>query len=118
VKTRVIATSGQRILEVLEPIARVEDSVEIVSACFESRARNVLIEHALLPEAFFALGTRFLGEFLQRLVNYRLRLAIVLPAERELSARFQEFLREAKRGSSFSAFTDRADAEAWLSGGP
>jgi len=118
VKTRVVETQGHRYLEILEPIARVEDSVDVLSASFESRARGVLIDHALLPDAFFELRTRFLGEFLQKLVNYERRLAIVLPPERELGERFQEFLREAKRGSSFGAFTSRAEAEQWLSGGP
>ncbi|HXX47008.1 MAG TPA: DUF4180 domain-containing protein [Myxococcota bacterium] len=117
-KTRLVETEGHRFIEVLEPITRVDDSVDVVGQSFEARARGVLIDHALLPEAFFELRTRFLGEFLQRLVNYERRLAVVLPAERELSVRFQEFLREAKRGASFSAFTDRAEAEKWLSGAP
>lgn len=117
-KTRVVQTSGHPYLEVLEPITRVDDSVDLVSASFDSRTRGVLIDHALLPEAFFELRTRFLGEFLQKLVNYQRRLAIVLPPERELGLRFQEFLCEAKRGTSFAAFTERAEAEQWLSGGP
>jgi hypothetical protein len=118
VKTRVVETPGHRFLEVLEPITRVEDSVEVVSQSFASRTRGVLIDHALLPDAFFELHTRFLGEFLQKLVNYERRLAIVLPPERELGVRFQEFLREAKRGTSFGAFTARTEAEKWLSAAP
>ncbi|HTO68944.1 MAG TPA: DUF4180 domain-containing protein [Myxococcota bacterium] len=113
-KARVFESGGHAILELESPVASVDDSVELLSACFEHRTRSVLVDHALLPPAFFELRTRFLGEFLQKLVNYRVRLALVLPPERELSERFREFLREAKRGTDFAAFTSRAEAEAFL----
>ena len=113
-KMEVMERDGVRILECAEPIARVEQALDVVSACFEHRSRQVLVQARNLPPAFFELRSGFAGEFLQKLVNYQVRLAGVFPSEEGYTERFREFLLEAKRGRAFRAFAERADAEAWL----
>jgi hypothetical protein len=90
------------------------DALGLVTACVENDAPRLLLTSRSLPAAFFDLHSKFAGEFLQKLENYRIRFAGVFPQEQEYGERFSEFLSEAKRGRSFRAFTNRSDAEAWL----
>jgi hypothetical protein len=113
-KVELIEKDGVRILECAEPIARVEDALDVVSASYEHRAHGLLVESRNLPPAFFDLRSGFAGEVVQKLVNYQIRLAGVFASEEGYTERFREFLREARRGSHFRVFADRSDAEAWL----
>ncbi|MGH9196170.1 MAG: DUF4180 domain-containing protein [Acidimicrobiia bacterium] len=112
--TEVVERDGVRIVRCTEEIGRVDDAVELISACFEASSRRLLIESRYLPEVFFDLSTRFAGEFLQKLQNYRIRIAITIDASSEHSDRFKEFLAEAKGGKAFRAFEDMDEAEKWL----
>ena len=60
-------------------VRRVDDALELVTACIEQQTGLLLIEAARLPDEFFDLKTRFAGEFIQKLQNYRLKLAICSP---------------------------------------
>jgi hypothetical protein len=109
-----IERDGRPIVEITGGLARVDDALEVISACYEADTDRVLVEAGALPPEFFALQTRFAGEFLQKLGNYGVRLAGVFPDESPYSERFREFLREARTGRGFRAFGARDDAERWL----
>jgi len=113
-RVEVFDRDGVRIVECVESITRVADALGLVTACIENDSTRLLLESRHLPAEFFDLRSGFAGELLQKLQNYRIRLAGVFPSEREYGERFSEFLSEAKRGRSFRAFAVRADAEAWL----
>jgi hypothetical protein len=112
--TVVSESGGVRIVECGEPVLRVEDALDLIAACFEAGTRRVLLEARMLPASFFDLSTRFAGEFLQKLGNYGILCAAVIPAAPSQSERFGEFVREAKTGRTFRVFDTRSDAEAWL----
>lgn len=113
-EVRLLERDGARIVECVSAIRRSQDALELIAAGFEQGSTRLLLESDRLPAAFFELRSGFAGEFLQKLQNYRMRLACVLPAEDAHGERFREFLSEARRGRSFRAFASRADAEAWL----
>ncbi len=108
---------GVRIVELVEPIDRVEDVLDVIAACVEQRSSRLLLESQNLPRPFFDLRTGFAGEFVQKLENYRIRLAGVFPSEEGYTDRFREFLREAKQGRGFRVFASRVEAEVWLADG-
>ena len=108
---------GTRIVEGLDPLVGASDARELVAACLEHGAACVLLDSEALTPAFFDLRTGLAGELLQKLQNYRIRLALVVPDERAHGERVAELLREAKRSTSFRALPSRADAERWLAGG-
>ncbi|MEX2207990.1 MAG: DUF4180 domain-containing protein [Myxococcota bacterium] len=112
-----IDRSGVRILECLEPIATTGDALGLVSAAFENDATRLLVDDGYLPAAFFELRSGFAGEFVQKLLNYRLQLAVVFAEPAKHGERFEEFVREARRGRGFRAFDDRESALAWLASG-
>jgi hypothetical protein len=113
--TRLIESGDARFLECAEPISRIDEAIDLVAACAEERCNRVLLDGASLPEAFFDLRSGFAGEFVQKMQNYRVRVAVVLPPDDRHSERFQEFVREARRGTNFRTFDDRTTAESWLS---
>jgi len=113
-RVEVFDRDGVRVVECVDSITHAADALGLVTACIENDSTRLLLESRHLPAEFFDLRSGFAGELLQKLQNYRIRLAGVFPSEREYGERFSEFLSEAKRGRSFRAFAVRADAEAWL----
>lgn len=113
-KVEVGERAGAKIVSSAERIASVDDALALIGSCIEHDTQRLLIDGAHLPPAFFELRSRFAGEFVQKLANYRLRVAAYFATGPERSERFEEFLREARRGRDFRAFTSREEAEIWL----
>jgi hypothetical protein len=107
-------TAGPRFIVWSQPIAAVDDALRFVETAYEQNTRAFLLDGSLLPAEFFELRTRFAGEFVQKLVNYQLRVAAVFPPDASRSERFAEFIGELTRHPSFRSFAERAEAEAWL----
>jgi hypothetical protein len=87
---------------------------EAVASCIEQGADALLFDAGALPAAFFDLSSGVAGELAQKLVNYGLRTAAVVPKLGRHSPRFQDFAREANRGSRLRFCATRAEAIAWL----
>jgi hypothetical protein len=107
-------THAPRFVEWSQPIAKVDDALRFVEAAYEHETRAFLVDARLLPPEFFDLRTRFAGEFVQKLVNYQLRVALLLASGAALSPRFAEFVAETRSHPVFRVFARRAEAEAWL----
>jgi hypothetical protein len=116
-RVSLLEKDGARIVVCEETIARIDDALDLVSTCIERESNRVLIDEKFLPANFFELRSGFSGELLQKLANYRLRVAAFFVTDPPRSERLEEFLREARRGRDFRAFTSREDAEAWLASG-
>lgn len=54
---------------------------------------------------FFELSSGFAGEFIQRIINLRLRTAAVFDPKETYSERFREFMTEARGHPQFRVFT-------------
>jgi hypothetical protein len=54
------------------------------------------------------------GDLLQRVANYGLRMAAVVPDPGIHSDSFQDLAREATRGDRFRFFSNRVEAVEWL----
>jgi Domain of unknown function (DUF4180) len=88
--------------------------VAALVGCIEHGARGLLLDRAALPASFFDLSTGVAGELVQKLVNYGIHMAAVVPDLSAHSPRFQEFVREANKGRQFRFFATREEAVAWL----
>jgi len=116
-KITLLDHTGARIVECLEPIGSTGDALGLVAACVEHDATRLLLDDRHLPPAFFDLRSGFAGEFVQKLVNYRMQLAVVFSDVASHGERFEQFVLEARRGRGFRAFGDRESALAWLASG-
>lgn len=91
-----------------------QDALQLISACFENDAELLMLHLDVLSDEFFRLRTGLAGEVLQKLINYHIKLAVVLPDEQRMLGRFRELVAEANQGSEFRVFSDIAGAESWF----
>jgi len=93
------------------------DAELLVEACLSAGVDCALLYTANLTRGFFDLSSGEAGAILQKLRNYRIRMAVVcVPGTAQLSSRFGELLAEEERSNRFQVFRSREVALAWLSG--
>jgi hypothetical protein len=73
---------------------------DLIGEAYQQGTGLIAISAERLDDDCFDLRTRILGEFIQKLVNYRLRLAIVgdIARHAERSTALRDFVYEANRG--------------------
>lgn len=83
------------------PLRSDRDAVDIMSEAMAHDARFIVIPAERLSDDFFRLKTRIAGEIVQRIVMYRVRVAIVGDIAPHLaeSDSLRDFVREANRGN-------------------
>jgi hypothetical protein len=106
-KNRVIVASESKIA-----IRSVNDINDTIGACFG--AEGIILVEADLAPAFFDLSSGLAGELLQKLVNYKLRAAIVVPNPEAYGERFSELAYEHRTHDTVRFVRSRAEADAWL----
>ena len=73
----------------------------------------LLMDTNFIP-AFYDLSTGLAGEILQKVTNYRIRLAIFGPFPMITSERFRELINESNKASSVRFFEEKVKAQSWL----
>jgi hypothetical protein len=116
----VVEEEGVRVVEGLPGqhfMAGVEDAGRVIEACLADGVDSALLYAQNLPAAFFDLSSGEAGAILQKLRNYRVRLAVVcVPGSVQFSSRFREMVREESQGQFFGLFETRDAARMWLAG--
>ncbi|MEJ0086573.1 MAG: DUF4180 domain-containing protein [Pseudomonadota bacterium] len=97
-------------------IRALNDISAALSASVESGGL-VLDEKQLSPD-FFDLRTGFAGEVLQKFVNYRARLAIVVADASAYGSRFSELAYEHRTNRAVRFFSSAQQARQWLAYNP
>ncbi|MER7274304.1 DUF4180 domain-containing protein [Dactylosporangium sp. NPDC000244] len=89
---------------------------DLVGDALSHGVELVVMPAGRLADDFFALRTGVAGEILQKLVNYRLRLAVIgdVSARVEASAALRDLIRECNRGRDAWFLADRAALDARL----
>lgn len=95
------------------PLRSDRDAVDLIGEAFGNRAGLIVIPTERFHPDFFLLKTGIAGGFIQKFVNYRMRLAIVgdISAQLEKSAALRDFVREANRGDRFCFVADVKELE-------
>jgi Domain of unknown function (DUF4180) len=112
---------GVRVLTIPEegPALRSSaDALDLVAATYETLADLIAIPAGRLDPEFFTLSNGLAGEFLQKLANYRLRVAIVgdLSAHTEASSALRDFVRESNRRKQTWFLASREELRERLAG--
>jgi hypothetical protein len=97
-------------------IRRTEDAGLVLEACFAHGVNSALLYAPNLTEKFFDLSSGEAGAILQKLRNYRIRLAVVCPpGSVRFSRMFGEMAVEESRSGHFQVFDSAQAAREWLS---
>ena len=94
---------GVRVLECstdAKPPRSAKDATDIITAAWEHKAKLVVLPADWLGDDFFRLSTRVAGEVVQKLLDYRLRVAIVGDIADRLAASqaLRDWVRECNEG--------------------
>lgn len=92
------------------------DAVDLISQAVSNRAGLVAVPVERFHPDFFRLSTRLAGDFLQKFVIYRVRIAIVgdLSAFVAESEALRDFVRESNRGKDIWFVADLTELETRL----
>jgi hypothetical protein len=92
------------------------DAADLVGDAGSEEAEWVVVPATRLHPDFFVLKTRAAGLFVQKLVNYRLRLAILgdIDAHVAKSDALRDFVRESNRGHHLWFVRDAEELDARL----
>ena len=88
------------------------DIPEAIGACIGAEGL-ILTESDLAPE-FFDLRSGLAGELFQKFINYKKRIAIVLPDPEAYGERFGELAYEHRSHSMIRFVGSEDEAKAWL----
>jgi hypothetical protein len=94
-------------------------AVELIAVALAQRADLVVVPVARLDPKFFTLSSGLAGAIVQKLVNYRLRLAVVGDISGHLAASnaFRDWVRESNRGRQTWFVDGAAELDARLAAG-
>lgn len=109
--TRVLVLAGEG-----PAVSTPDDASDLVGDAWAHASTVVAVPVARLDPAFFDLSSGVAGELTQKLVNYRLRLAIVgdIAEHVEASRALRDFVWESNRGASVWFVPDEAALAAKL----
>jgi hypothetical protein len=85
-----------------------QDALDLIGDALGHDADVVVVPVERLAPAFLQLKTGMAGEFIQKLINYRLRFAVVgdISADVAQSDALRDFVRESNRGRHVSFVAD------------
>jgi len=119
---QLVERKGHRML-VVEPrgalLGKTRDVLDLVEEGLQQKVRVIVLPAARLDPAFFQLRSGVAGEFVQKIVNYRFKLAVIgdISTHVAQSKSLGDFVRECNRGSSILFVPDIDALEAKLSAG-
>ena len=99
-------------------IARERDASDLLSDAWEARAGLIAVPVERCAPEFWSLSSGLLGTVVQKLVNYRMRVAFVgdLGAQLAASKALTDYVREANKRADIWFVPDLAALEARLAG--
>lgn len=90
------------------------DILDLIALCWEHEAHLLIIHYEVFSEDFFNLKTKVAGNIIQKLINYNIRTAALIPEEIMSKGRFREMALEMNKGNHFRMYEGKDKAETWL----
>jgi Domain of unknown function (DUF4180) len=106
---------GRRILIASDSgisIRSFKDIPDAIASCFGTD--GLILTEDDLAQEFFDLRSGLAGELFQKFINYKLRVAIVLPDPEAYGERISELAYEHKSHNTIRFVRSKDEAEAWL----
>lgn len=94
---------GRRLLVAADegpPLGSARDAVDLIGDALGQRAEVIVLPASRLDPEFLRLRSGLAGEFIQKVINYRLKLAVLGDLSPAIAASdaLRDFVREASRG--------------------
>lgn len=102
------------LISTTKPLSTEDDALDLISLCWEHEVNALMIHYATLSEDFFKLKTKVAGNIIQKLVNYGIKAAAIVPQETIQKGRFKEMAMETNKGNHFRLLENKEEAEKWL----
>ena len=102
------------LISATEPLRTEKDALDLVALCGEHDTDFLLIHHSALSPDFFRLETKVAGDIIQKLTNYGIKAAALMPQETFQKGRFGEMSMEANKGNHFRMYESKEEAEKWF----
>jgi len=108
---------GKKYIEVIsstEPLSTEAQALDLISLGWEHDTTAIMIHYAALSDDFFKLKTKVAGNMIQKLINYGIKAAAIIPQETIEKGRFKEMAVEMNTGNHFRLYESKEEAEKWL----
>jgi PadR family transcriptional regulator, regulatory protein AphA len=90
-----------------------QDALDLAAICVENNTSLLLLHYGNLTPDFLDLKTRLAGAILQKFINYRIKVAAIIPPEK-IAGKFREMVIESNRSNHFRVFATEEEARNWL----
>ena len=90
------------------------DMADVIGVCGSNGTNRILIHGSCLDSSYYDLKTGTAGEILQKLSNYFMKAAIVLPLDLDPHHHFREMVNESNRAGDIVYFSEYNNALDWL----
>ncbi len=97
-----------------EPLNSSQEILDLLGSFYPEHVEALILHEADLAPEFFQLRTRLAGEILQKLVNYRVKVAIVGEFQKYQSKALADFIYECNQGTQIFFVATREEAVARL----
>ncbi len=97
-----------------EPLNSSQDILDLLGSFYPEHVEALILHEANLAPEFFQLRTKLAGEILQKLVNYRVKVAIVGEFQKYQSKALADFIYECNKGRQIFFVATREEALARL----
>lgn len=102
------------LISVKEPLRNENDALDLIALCWEHEAYSIMLHSLVLSPDFFDLKTTFAGNFIQKFINYNIKVVAIFPPELVQKGRFKELALETNKGNHFRMYETKEEAETWL----
>ena len=100
-----------------EPLNSSQEVLDLLGSFYPEHVDALILHEANLAPEFFQLRTRLAGEILQKLVNYRVKVAIVGDFQKYQSKALADFIYECNQGRQIFFVPTREEAITRLASG-
>lgn len=102
------------VISATELLSTENDVLDLIALCWEHDTSLIMIHSTALSQDFFNLKTKVAGNFIQKFINYNIKVVTIIQQETIQNNRFKEMAMEINKSSHFRMYESKDDAEKWL----
>ncbi len=105
---RIHTSNGKELAEILTCNSRITSPQDLLDIMARVNSSMLIFKKDMLPESFFDLRSGLAGDIMQKIANYRLKMAVVGDFSDYTSSSLHDFIRECNRSNNV-VFVDDID---------